>query len=173
MSGYFVFAKCGECGKEFSLDLESEIDDICDTCKQEREFTQWCSRCKKQIPATRKYWSWNKKYNCPSNNICKRCAHEMYIENPDRAKAACSKRRNIVQSAKGNHTAADIRLQLKTQKGLCWWCGEPMNEDQSVDHRVPLSKGGSNAPENIVITHLSCNLSKGAKMPWEFNGRLL
>lgn len=75
--------------------------------------------------------------------------------------------------AGGRHTAKDIELQLRSQKGMCWWCGEPLGDDYHIDHRIPLDKGGSNDARNIVLTHEKCNLSKGAKLPWEYNGRLL
>jgi 5-methylcytosine-specific restriction endonuclease McrA len=40
---------------------------------------------------------------------------------------------------------------------------------------VPLSRGGSNGPENIVIACPTCNLAKKDKMPheWPEGGRLL
>jgi 5-methylcytosine-specific restriction endonuclease McrA len=42
-----------------------------------------------------------------------------------------------------------------------------------VDHRVPLSRGDSNDISNIVLACPHCNLSKGAKLPEDFAGRLL
>ena len=41
-----------------------------------------------------------------------------------------------------------------------------------VDHAIPTPLGGSNGPENIVITCAACNLSKGSKLPHEFSDRL-
>lgn len=92
---------------------------------------------------------------------------------PEAGKAYVHNRRALKLSNGGTHTAADISLQLKTQKGRCWWCGGKLNKQYHVDHRIPLVKGGSNGPENLCIACPSCNLSKSAKMPWEFNGRLL
>jgi len=81
-------------------------------------------------------------------------------------------------SAPGTHTAADLRLQARAQTDkrgrlICWWCGQPIEGPYQKDHRIPLGRGGSNWPENIVIVHVECNLSKGTKLPGEFNGRLL
>lgn len=42
----------------------------------------------------------------------------------------------------------------------------------TVDHVVPLIKGGGNGPENIVVACATCNLKKGAKLPHEFSERL-
>lgn len=93
---------------------------------------------------------------------------------PDKKRAETQRYRARRARAKGSHTAADIRAQLAAQKRTCWWCREPLDgNDYHVDHLIPLSKEGSNGPENIVIACPGCNLSKNARMPWEFNGRLL
>ncbi len=34
----------------------------------------------------------------------------------------------------------------------------------SIDHVVPLSRGGSNHPSNLQLAHLLCNLSKGNRI---------
>lgn len=81
-------------------------------------------------------------------------------------------RRARQQNASGSHTAADVAAQRSRQKGKCYWCGKKVGDDYHVDHVVPLSKGGSNGPENIVIACAACNLSKGAKHPIEFAGVL-
>lgn len=52
---------------------------------------------------------------------------------------------------------------------LCGICGDPVNAElnwpdpksASLDHVVPLSKGGAHSPENAQCAHLSCNVSKG------------
>ena len=37
---------------------------------------------------------------------------------------------------------------------VTWW-------DSDVDHILPKSKGGANAPENYAVTHTKCNNRKG------------
>lgn len=88
-------------------------------------------------------------------------------------RVSASRRKARELNAVGSFTQADIALQIKSQKGLCWWCGEPIGEDYHVDHRIPLAKGGTNNPNNLCIACPDCNRSKGAKLPHEFNGRLL
>jgi 5-methylcytosine-specific restriction endonuclease McrA len=75
------------------------------------------------------------------------------------------------KNASGTHTTEDVRAQHKRQKGCCYWCGVKTGDDYHVDHVTPLSKGGSNGPENIVIACAFCNVSKGAKLPHEFANR--
>lgn len=87
--------------------------------------------------------------------------------------ASCRRRRATKRNAIGSHTADDVAIIYKSQKGLCWWCGKPVGSDYHVDHRIALINGGSNNPENLCISCPNCNEVKGKKTPWEFNGRLL
>ncbi len=96
--------------------------------------------------------------------------------NPDRVKELHRERRARRTGAEGKHTMADIRAKLRSQKSKCYWCKAALILDGEgkyhVDHVIPLSKGGSDGPENIACACPSCNLKKNNKMPWEFAGRL-
>lgn len=87
-------------------------------------------------------------------------------------------RRTRKKKAQGNHTAQDIQTQHERQHGYCYYCQCKLGSNRRafhVDHVVPLSRGGSNDPENLVIACPSCNISKHNKMPheWVKGGRLL
>lgn len=92
---------------------------------------------------------------------------------PDYNRVRTQNYRARKQAAQGTHTAKDVQKQYQSQKGKCWWCGKKVGKKYHVDHRTPLARGGSDAPENLCITCPSCNMSKQDKMPWEWNGRLL
>jgi hypothetical protein len=101
-----------------------------------------------------------------------------YAIDPYSYKQSKHKRKARIKGNGGSYTSRDIELQLKNQGYTCWWCGLPFNEEvhtlrQSVDHRIPIDRGGDNNPGNIVLAHLSCNCSKKNKMPWEWSDRLL
>ncbi|MET9467779.1 HNH endonuclease signature motif containing protein [Streptomyces sp. NPDC006544] len=40
----------------------------------------------------------------------------------------------------------------------------PDSLSPSLDHRVPLSKGGAHDPSNVFLAHLGCNSSKGDRL---------
>lgn len=82
-------------------------------------------------------------------------------------------RRARKNKAGGKHTKEDVRQLIALQAGRCWWCCEDVGGDFHVDHRIPIARGGGSEPANLVISCQTCNLSKGAKMPWEFTDRLL
>jgi len=95
-----------------------------------------------------------------------------YERNPAARRAYEAVRRAAKMSAGGTHTREDIAAQHRRQRGRCYWCGESVGGTYHVDHVIPLSRGGSNGPENIVISCPTCNMMKGAKMPSEFVGVL-
>jgi hypothetical protein len=61
---------------------------------------------------------------------------------------------------------------FKRDNGTCYICSEnidvllewPHPKSFSIDHVVPLSKGGNNTLDNVASTHLRCNLSKFNKI---------
>lgn len=93
-------------------------------------------------------------------------------EHPERGAAVVRNRRARLRGSLGRHTAEDIRQQYARQNGRCFYCGAKVGKKYHVDHVIPVSKGGSNGPENLVIACRPCNDSKGAKHPMDFAGIL-
>jgi 5-methylcytosine-specific restriction endonuclease McrA len=87
--------------------------------------------------------------------------------NRDQARSYVRNRRAKLKAADGTHAGADIERLWNGQKGRCWWCSTKLTDGYHVDHRIPISRGGSNGPENLVISCAPCNLKKNDKMPWE------
>lgn len=57
---------------------------------------------------------------------------------------------------------ADIR---ERDGGLCGICGQPvMESEQSLDHIIPISLGGTHEPANVQLAHRVCNSQKGTKV---------
>lgn len=93
--------------------------------------------------------------------------------NRDRLRARWQRRRAKKRGAGGVCTDADIQKMRDLQKGKCWWCGKKLPKRYHIDHRVPLSRGGTNWPSNLVLSCAFCNLSKGDRKPDEWSDRLL
>lgn len=56
----------------------------------------------------------------------------------------------------------DLRRVYKKCGGKCGVCNEPVSvETFTIDHIVPLSKGGPHVYDNLQIAHLACNTQKG------------
>lgn len=89
------------------------------------------------------------------------------------ADAAKSRRRRAVKfNSMGDHNADDVADILMYQGEVCAapWCGASLLEKYDVDHITPLSRGGSNSPDNLQCLCPSCNRSKGAKTMEEWIG---
>lgn len=64
---------------------------------------------------------------------------------------------------------AKTKILHELQSGLCFYCGKSVSlESATKDHRVPISKGGSNEMSNLVMACPRCNIAKGSKSEEEF-----
>lgn len=87
--------------------------------------------------------------------------------NPIMEAAKRDRRRAREVGAPGEWTRDDVRAILKSQGRFCFYCQGRLTKFH-CDHFIPLAGGGSNGPENIVLSCPTCNFSKGAKMPWDW-----
>lgn len=69
----------------------------------------------------------------------------------------------------------DVSLQARLlsalQRDTCWLCGEGINPiakrstRATVDHVIPLSKGGNNSIWNLAAAHYRCNIERKNNPP--------
>ena len=79
---------------------------------------------------------------------------------PEYGRAARQKRR-----AEGDMSVALLRAVRDVCDGTCAYCLGPAS---TVDHVLPVSRGGDNAMCNLVLACRSCNSRKHSKTPLEF-----
>jgi len=95
--------------------------------------------------------------------------NKAYIQShPEVRQARFAAYRGRQKAAEGSFTGGDIKAQYASQDGKCFWCGKKVYKNYHIDHVIPLSQGGTNWPDNLVIACPSCNTSKGGKMPDEW-----
>lgn len=60
-----------------------------------------------------------------------------------------------------------VDILIKRDGDLCFICKNPFGkkEKRTIDHWIPLSKGGSWNINNLRLAHKSCNLWKGDRVP--------
>jgi 5-methylcytosine-specific restriction endonuclease McrA len=107
----------------------------------------------------------------------KQYLQQYYLANPDKVKerqcryrranpeigAACERERLARKTINGGSHTSDEWLALCEQyDNRCLACGK--QKPLTVDHVVPISKGGSNDIANIQPLCKSCNSAKGTKI---------
>ena len=74
-----------------------------------------------------------------------------------------ARRNKSYKGAKSRKWESAVR---RGEKPSCHWCGGEFESrsDATADHVIPLSKGGSNGDDNIVLACRSCNTKRGNKV---------
>lgn len=93
-------------------------------------------------------------------------------DNPDKRRTYEHKRRATKLSSGGSWTDRDIKVIYAQQDGKCAYCGIELNGTYHIDHIHPLSRGGSNWPDNLACACARCNLSKSDKTIEEWLAQL-
>lgn len=98
-------------------------------------------------------------------------AAEWKKNNPDKVRIS-TRNYHSRKRAAGKFTNKDYMRLFNRLLGKCGYCG--INNADTIDHIVPLSRGGSNFIGNIMPACGSCNYSKQHKtiMEWK-HGRVL
>lgn len=69
----------------------------------------------------------------------------------------------------GKVTAKKLRQLIDFQNYRCALTGDELTpETASVDHKIPISKGGTNVMENVQVLHSEVNRMKGSMSTLEF-----
>lgn len=71
--------------------------------------------------------------------------------------------------AGGSHTHSQWLGRVEVNTWQCWYCRAKLTpKTVQKEHRIPLARGGTNWPSNLVPACRTCNSSKGAMTPMEF-----
>lgn len=138
---------------------------------KEREYQrQWREKNREYV---RERWlSWVDKNREQKNEKARLARRRRLPQARAKQRIQMSKRRAQTRQAGGTPTVTIAELHEK-QRGRCWWCNKKVEAANThLDHRIPLSRGGTNDDSNLVLACAPCNLSKHSKMPWEWIGRL-
>src|SRR5260221_199932 len=106
----------------------------------------------------------SRKHKAAHREEYRQASREYWKKHPEERITNTRNRRARIRKAEGKHTAADVRKQYDRQKGKCYYCLAIVGTTYHVDHVIPVSRGGSNSPENIVIACPTCNMSKQDKI---------
>lgn len=88
-------------------------------------------------------------------------SREQYKRTPDTFKRAAHKRRATKMKSGGSYTAEEWKSLVGSYGGKCLRCGS--TENITVDHVIPISRGGKNTIDNLQPLCRHCNAVKGTK----------
>jgi 5-methylcytosine-specific restriction endonuclease McrA len=97
---------------------------------------------------------------------------EYYQNNKEIYYAAVHRRKARLANCEGSFTYDDVRALLIAQEFKCVYCKADIIKKYTVDHIMPISKGGSNWPSNLQMLCKSCNCKKKDKLPEEFSAEI-
>ena len=84
--------------------------------------------------------------------------------NPDYYIIRNQNRRTHIKGNGGTLTRKDVKRLFVAQNYICPYCNKNLyirfDDPPEIEHKVPLSRGGSNHISNICIAHASCNREK-------------
>jgi hypothetical protein len=94
-----------------------------------------------------------------------RARSKAWFQNPENYRPINHRRRALKRAAAGKFTKKDIQALLIVQACLCAGphCRTDISDGYTIDHVMPLSRGGSNWPDNLQLLCASCNSSKRDK----------
>lgn len=150
---------CERCGAQFvRTNLKRRF---CSTsCQHTARAARWQRRHREQF---REHWrDW---YRRNAEKV-KTYVRDWKRKNPDREALYERRRRASRLRVGGRHSMDDVLLLLEAYEWRCAYCGE--GGRLTIDHLVPLSRGGSDGIENLIPACLSCNSSKHDRTELEF-----
>ena len=89
-----------------------------------------------------------------------------YDRDPSAASAYKHRRRKNLRHRGHAVTPTEIRALASRSAGICHYCRQPAK--LTLDHIVPISRGGPHHIHNLAMACKSCNSSKGSRWPEEF-----
>lgn len=84
---------------------------------------------------------------------------KVYAKNPSKYAFYHKRRQRLKKTNGGTHTFEDWQGLLKEHNNICWGC-KKTNVILTEDHKIPLTKGGTDLIENIQPLCKSCNSKK-------------
>ena len=145
--------------------------------RTQKKSKEWKSKNRDRVNEDkRKWWHKNKDNIAARRRKIYQSQKEIMVErtnrwtreNPEKARKNKALHEARKRGAEGKYSVSDIRKLLKHQNGLCVYCGKNITDCYTVDHIHPLSRGGSNWPDNIQLLCSSCNCSKNNKTHEEY-----
>jgi len=163
---------CNSCKKEMLLEAFPKNKKCTSGCERKCKRCTYRARDSKRPKMREQQMEWyqnnkdrilemRKEYYKENRERIKTYSRQYHKDNPEVARAAFHRRRAHIQNnGRNNLTSTQIKWMFDSFP-YCIYCG--IEEGLTIDHIIPISKGGENTLDNIVPACLPCNNEKRAK----------
>lgn len=161
---YYCNSWCNKCEQEYKQQYRESNRD-----RLREETAQWSMdnpdyQLQYRIDNVDKRKEYNVKWHINNLEHARKKSKQWKQNNPDKVRQYKTDRRARLAKAEGTHTRKEMKIIYEHQQGICLDCGEWFSfKDITEDHIKPLSKGGSDWPQNIQLLCGPCNYRKGMK----------
>ena len=156
---YGLRAECKECYNEYSAKYYQDNKEVINKRTSEYNKLYYQNNKEKFKEYNEQYYQSNKeevkenrrKYYENNKETCKETTKQWCINNPDKVFNICQKRR-LKEQSQGNGISKEQWLEIMTFfNWKCAYSGENLTENnRSLDHIIPLNRGGENEIWNLV-----------------------
>lgn len=167
---------CSVCGRGFRRTYNQRNKIICSvacrnwTANESKVNWKTCPHCKSAFRAKKKkheFYCSRDCYDADRSRVHSRCASggksDWYRGKTDRYHRYRAARFGVL------FEKVSIPSVYEDDKWICGVCKKPVDRDlhwphplsASLDHIVPLYRGGSHTRDNVRLSHLSCNINRG------------
>lgn len=173
--------ECRNCGKikkaeEFwpNKATDDGLHPYCDDCATElasrngpRE--KFCPMCEQMLPASMFYRNAGPSSNDGLNWYCKRCQREQTAAarkaKPAQYSEYVRRKYRERQAAEGSGITEGQKAAMFDEVGrMCPCCKRPEGAvELTIDHVIPISRGGRDSPDNMQVLCRGCNAFKGTR----------
>ena len=171
-----LFKFCKRCNR----DSERYADGRCKSCTLTRHAI-WAAKNRERVNANSRIWNTKNKdkklaiaatYRVREKDSinARRKLTRKFLPELERIKAA--KRRTQKRKGGGNLSKNIVAVLLEMQQGLCACCSAPLQGVFHLDHKTPLSRGGTNTDDNVQLLLPTCNLRKYTLTQEEFEVKI-
>jgi hypothetical protein len=129
------------------------------------ECTQKCKSCQQVYLQNRDYFG-----STPSGGFrmtCRNCMRKNTKQwsenNPDKVKSRWVKRYELKKNAGIIICKEDLIMLRNSLNDCCSYCHIPLQGKGEIEHKLPLSKGGTNETNNLTLACYQCNKEKANK----------